>query len=579
MSITTLVPEVDKTWPLHVSMSADGHYIVFANFFALEQTNIVAESSLDVFRVDTQTGQLQMVSLHDAHLSGADSPVISSDGATVAFRSMLGQGNAKSFGVAVKNMATGELVQVAGGNAASAVYYDTITMSGDGRLVGYTTRASYGDNESGNLVVQDVKSKQIVYQQHYDNYDRPALELSGDGRAMLIGDASGIRIVDTANGASRTVAAADAYLGSMHFSDDGRYVLYSISASAVVAGSGADQVALVRKDMQTGAIDVVGTADAATWAQSYHTEMLSPDGHLVAYHGDAVTHAYDPTNATLLLMNLDTGAVSRPLGDTQNTSIEALGNAGIVLTTTSDVHPNYITEGTLKLMTLAASAAQSGTAGNDVITGTADADVFAGLGGNDRITGGAGDDVIDGGAGIDTAVYAAKLAAYTVTAGAAAGTWTVRDTTGVEGVDQLSNVERLHFADTDLALDVAGTAGQAYRIYQAAFARTPDAAGLGYWISVMDKGAALKDVAQGFVESNEFHALYGDHLDNREIVEKFYENVLHRAGEDAGIAWWTDTLDRHANTLADVLAGFSESAENQAALVGVMANGVMYTAF
>lgn len=92
MTITTLVPEVDKTWPLHVSMSADGHYIVFANFFALEQANIVADSTLDVFRVDTQTGQLQMVSLHGASLSRADSPVVSNDGATVAFRSILDKG-------------------------------------------------------------------------------------------------------------------------------------------------------------------------------------------------------------------------------------------------------------------------------------------------------------------------------------------------------------------------------------------------------------------------------------------------------------------------------------------------------
>jgi hypothetical protein len=550
MTISTLVPEVDKTWPLHVSMSADGHYIVFANFFALEQANIVADATLDVFRVDTQTGLLQMVSLHDASLSRADTPVISNDGTSVAFRSMLNQGQSTSFGVAVKNMATGKLVQVAGGAGAAPLYYDTLTMSGDGRLVGYTTRLSYNDDTAGNVVIQDVAHKRIVYQQHYADYDRPSLELSGDGRSLLIGDDSGLRMIDTNTGASRTVAAADNHLGAAHLSADGRYVLYSASASMVVDGGSADQVALVRKDMQSGAIKVVGMVDATTWAQSSHTELLSPDGHLVAYQGDAVTHAYNPTSVTPLIMNMETGAVSLPLAEAHAKWIEALGNAGIVL----------------KLMTLAAGTVQSGTAGNDVVNGTEGADLLAGLDGNDHLAGGGGDDLIDGGAGIDTAVYAGTFAASTLVAGATAGTWIVHDTTGAEGIDLLSNVERLHFADV-----------QACRIYQAAFARTPDAAGLGYWIDAMDKGATLQAVADAFVNSNEFHALYGEHLGNRTIVEKFYENVLHRAGEEGGIAWWTDTLDRHANTLADVLAGFSEGAENQAALVGVMANGVVFT--
>ena len=33
-----------------------------------------------------------------------------------------------------------------------------------------------------------------------------------------------------------------------------------------------------------------------------------------------------------------------------------------------------------------------------------------------------------------------------------------------------------------LALDINGTAGQVYRLYQAAFDRKPDLVGLGYWI-------------------------------------------------------------------------------------------------
>lgn len=184
---------------------------------------------------------------------------------------------------------------------------------------------------------------------------------------------------------------------------------------------------------------------------------------------------------------------------------------------------------------------------------------------------------IDGGAGRDKVVYAKNAASYQVTM--KDGTATVRDLSGVEGTDTLVGVERLQFGDNSIALDVNGTAGQAFRVYQAAFARTPDLPGLGYWLAQMDKGMQLGAVAAGFVDSKEFRDVYGVAPSNREIVEKFYQNVLQRAGEKAGIDYWTGILDNKQATVADVLVGFSESQENQVALVGVMANGVVYTPY
>jgi hypothetical protein len=74
------------------------------------------------------------------------------------------------------------------------------------------------------------------------------------------------------------------------------------------------------------------------------------------------------------------------------------------------------------------------------------------------------------------------------------------------------------------------TGGQAYRVYQAAFNRTPDLGGLGFWIGAMDKGVSLADVANGF-------------------------------------------------TLPEVLVGISESPENQAGVIGVIQNGIGYTPY
>jgi hypothetical protein len=196
---------------------------------------------------------------------------------------------------------------------------------------------------------------------------------------------------------------------------------------------------------------------------------------------------------------------------------------------------------------------------------------------DDAITQNKADNVIDAGAGLDKVVYGKASTSYTITA--AGGAVTVRDTTGADGTDTLTNVERLHFADKDVAFDVSGTAGQAYRVYQAAFGRTPDAGGLGFWISAMDHGSSLASVAAGFAASAEFKTVYGANPTGTEIVQKFYQNVLHRDGEPAGVTYWANVLDQKLATLAEVLVGFSESPENQAALVGVMSKGIAYTPF
>ena len=50
--------------------------------------------------------------------------------------------------------------------------------------------------------------------------------------------------------------------------------------------------------------------------------------------------------------------------------------------------------------------------------------------------------------------------------------------------------------------------GEAYRLYQAAFNRTPDTPGLRGWVTNLDNGMSLNAVAQGFVGSAEFANAY-----------------------------------------------------------------------
>jgi hypothetical protein len=178
---------------------------------------------------------------------------------------------------------------------------------------------------------------------------------------------------------------------------------------------------------------------------------------------------------------------------------------------------------------------------------------------------------IDGGAGRDTVVYSGARASFAINHNAD-GSYTV---SGGGVSDTLVNVERLQFSDAKVALDVSGDGGQAYRLYQAAFDRAPDTGGLGFWINSLDNGAALNDVAQGFVTSPEFAAKYAG-LDDLGFVNQLYVNVLHRAGEQGGVNFWNGHLAAHDLTRAQVLASFSESPENQAALIGTIQNGVTY---
>jgi Ca2+-binding RTX toxin-like protein len=199
-------------------------------------------------------------------------------------------------------------------------------------------------------------------------------------------------------------------------------------------------------------------------------------------------------------------------------------------------------------------------AGNDTITGNGSNDTLEGYGGNDTI---------NGGGGIDTVVLSGSHSAYSVTN--SSGTIT---TSGTDGTDTLTNVERLHFDDESLAFDTSGDAGQAYRLYQAALDRAPEAAGLGFYIDTLAQGWQLHDIAQNFLQSPEFQANYGN-LTDRAFVEQLYLNVLHRAGEESGILFHINELALGLDR-AQVLINFSESPENQANLIGVMSQGMAF---
>lgn len=196
--------------------------------------------------------------------------------------------------------------------------------------------------------------------------------------------------------------------------------------------------------------------------------------------------------------------------------------------------------------------------------------------GKDAFVAGTGNELFSGGGGLDTVHYGRVRDNYTVTA--SGKDFTVGDKSGSGGTDLVAGVERLEFANgSGVALDIDGAAGQTYRLYQAAFNRTPDLGGFSFWLDKMDDGLGLASMAQFFLNSAENVATYGT-LTDAQFVGQMYANVLHRQPDAGGLDFYIKSLAVGV-TRATVLADFSESTENQVAVIGSITNGMNYTVF
>lgn len=205
---------------------------------------------------------------------------------------------------------------------------------------------------------------------------------------------------------------------------------------------------------------------------------------------------------------------------------------------------------------------------SDTIYGTTHRDILNGYSGNDSIRGGSGNDVIYGGDGLDTAYFDAPRASYSI------GSRIVSKKDGSQTV--VTDTERLKFSDTAIAFDITGSAGQSYRLYKAALDRTPDKQGLGYWINARDNGTSLRDIADSFIQSQEFKNKYGANPTNEQFVTLLYNNVLDRAPDGGGLGYWLGELSSSKLDKAGVLASFSESQENQNNVIGLIGSGIEY---
>ncbi len=147
------------------------------------------------------------------------------------------------------------------------------------------------------------------------------------------------------------------------------------------------------------------------------------------------------------------------------------------------------------------------------------------------------------------------------------------------GYDDITGIPKLIFADKTTGIsaiaDIKGTfdqvtglntdSGEMFRLYNAAFARFPDADGLKYWIDQFSSGRNTRRViAQSFLGSTEFTEMYGSNVSDETYVNNLYKNVLGRDADAEGLNYWVGNLSSGLETRYEALLGFAESAENKA---------------
>ena len=82
-----------------------------------------------------------------------------------------------------------------------------------------------------------------------------------------------------------------------------------------------------------------------------------------------------------------------------------------------------------------------------------------------------------------------------------------------------------------------GTPHQQYvmAVYEDVLGRAADSGGLAYWTQLLDSGAPITDVANQFAHSDEYYAKF--------VIEPAYLKLLGRAADQSGVAYWTKQMD------------------------------------
>lgn len=128
---------------------------------------------------------------------------------------------------------------------------------------------------------------------------------------------------------------------------------------------------------------------------------------------------------------------------------------------------------------------------------------------------------------------------------------------------------------TDTTAATAGLADAAFvdKLYNDILGRAGDEAGKSYWLELLANQTATRDdVTYSFFSSAEFQNFIGTTqqtgatagLTDAEFINGLYTSILGRAGDEAGVAYWSTLLSGQAATRDDVAAMFEATPEARA---------------
>ena len=231
-------------------------------------------------------------------------------------------------------------------------------------------------------------------------------------------------------------------------------------------------------------------------------------------------------------------------------------------------------------------ATSSGGSAGDTLQGGAGHDALFGLAGNDLLTGGGGNDSLDGGPGVDTASFTGLRAAYGLSS--AAGVVSVNNGSGADGLDTLVAVERLRFADTQVAMDLglAQSGGGTALLIGAVLGQAALAAKkplVGAVLDLFDQGYSLQ-ILSGAVMRLDIWGLLANNgaasASNTQIASYLLSTVNGTAPDTATLSAAVSALDSETGAAqGNFLWHLAESAANQLQvnLVGLAQIGLEYS--
>ncbi|HEV8113159.1 MAG TPA: calcium-binding protein [Planctomycetota bacterium] len=273
---------ISDNWSVNPAITRDSRFVAFASY----ATDIVfgdTNGGWDVFVRDRLTGTTERVSVDSNGVEGDDwsgdfpqSIAISADGRFVAFGSratnLVSGDTSSNYDTFVRDRLTGTTERVsvdsAGGEQDGLSAYG-VAISEDGRYVAFISNAT-------NLVAGDTNGVLDVFVR-----DRQA----GTTERVSVDSAGG-----EANGASD-------FGGTLGFSADGRFVVFSSSASNLVPGDTNGVQDVFVKDRQTGTTERVSVASGGAEGDlSSRLPAISADGRFVAFMSDATDFVAGDTN-------------------------------------------------------------------------------------------------------------------------------------------------------------------------------------------------------------------------------------------------------------------------------------------